>query len=69
MKSIGAGGNDKQNDTGNQNGSYSIMPGSVRNAMSLGGYLRSITSEPDESEMVDMLMEWFPERVYEYASH
>ena len=67
IRTVDNGENENKSETNNQDGSFSVMPTSVRSAMTLGGYIRMVTTEPSEAEMVDMLMKWFPRRVSEYA--
>ena len=69
MRSVETGGSEEQKtENPGENGSYSVLPGSVKAALNLGGHLNALrNSIPEESEMVDMILQHFPEKVREYA--
>ena len=70
MRSVENGGGEEQKtENPGENGSYSVLPGSVKAALNLGGHLNVVRSAiPEEDEMVDMILRHFPEKVREYAN-
>ena len=68
MRSLEQESNSNQ-DGGEEKGAHAIFPSSVQAAMSLGGYLNMVSKpnqESDELDLVEMMLNFHPDKVDEY---